>query len=195
MAKRRTLSSDKFLRAYMIGVALGDGNLSNPNGRAVRLRISCDKKYPKLLAHIKKSLRLLLPENNVHVIERGICADVAVYSNQLTKLIGYQWDAGPKDDQNVCVPLWIMDNVCYGRECLRGLLQTDGCIYTDRGYRMVSFVNTGHRLAMDVSIIMENLGHAPNIQKIFQENGKIRYTVRISKNTESFIKDIGLWKK
>lgn len=32
--------------SYIVGVALGDGNLSNPNGRALRLRITCDEKYP-----------------------------------------------------------------------------------------------------------------------------------------------------
>lgn len=31
--------------AYIIGVAIGDGNLSNSNGRAVRLRVTCDNKY------------------------------------------------------------------------------------------------------------------------------------------------------
>lgn len=35
---------DKRNLAYVIGIAFGDGNLSNPNGRAVRLRVSCDKK-------------------------------------------------------------------------------------------------------------------------------------------------------
>ena len=40
------LNSDKNLQAYVIGLALGDGNLSKPGPRAVRLRISCDNKYP-----------------------------------------------------------------------------------------------------------------------------------------------------
>jgi len=50
------LSADPRLRAYLIGVALGDGNLSNPNGRAVRLRITCDTKYPALIAKIRGAL-------------------------------------------------------------------------------------------------------------------------------------------
>ena len=39
--------------AYIIGIALGDGNLSNPNKRAVRLRITCDTGYPGLIENIK----------------------------------------------------------------------------------------------------------------------------------------------
>jgi len=44
------------LLAYVVGVALGDGNLSNPNGRATRLRITCDAKYPRLARKIARSL-------------------------------------------------------------------------------------------------------------------------------------------
>ena len=47
------LHADPQLQAYVVGVAIGDGNLSNPNGRAVRLRITCDKKYPALIARIR----------------------------------------------------------------------------------------------------------------------------------------------
>jgi hypothetical protein len=44
-----SLNPDPELQAYVIGLAIGDGNLSNPNGRAIRLRISCDTNYPHLL--------------------------------------------------------------------------------------------------------------------------------------------------
>jgi hypothetical protein len=44
-----SLHPDSELHAYVLGLAIGDGNLSNPNGRAVRLRITCDTKYPILI--------------------------------------------------------------------------------------------------------------------------------------------------
>ena len=53
--------------AYVIGVALGDGNLSNPNGRAVRLRITCDKKYPILINKMRAAIQFILPENKVSI--------------------------------------------------------------------------------------------------------------------------------
>lgn len=54
---------EKKVLAYIVGVALGDGNLSNPNGRAVRLRITCDAKYPLLSQKIIANLKILLPKN------------------------------------------------------------------------------------------------------------------------------------
>ena len=57
------LHPDSELHAYVIGVAIGDGNLSNPNGRATRLRITCDTSYPAFTAKIRSALERLLPEN------------------------------------------------------------------------------------------------------------------------------------
>jgi hypothetical protein len=189
------LSENKKLRAYIIGLSLGDGNLSNPNGRAVRLRITCDKRYTKLLRHIIESLRTLFPQNRVGTVRKRGCVDVSVYSNQLTTLLGWRWDRGPKDKQNVRVPPWIKRNAGFSKECLRGLLQTDGSLYNDRGYSMVNFVNTGASLTSDVFSMMKGLGYAPHIQKSQQVNGKMRRTVRLSRDVPQFVKDIDFWKK
>ncbi len=191
----KILNPNRLLQAYIIGVALGDGNLSNPNGRAVRLRITCDKKYPKLMNHIKNSLQSLLPENKVSSIDRIGCVDIYTYSNQLPGLIGYPWDGGPKIIQNVGVPLWINDEIQFTKECLRGLFQTDGCIYRDRGYLMVNFTSAGKQLADDVFSMMNKLEYYPHVQKIYQNKIYVRYTVRLSKNVERFIEEIDFWKE
>lgn len=80
---------DKQNLAYVIGVALGDGNLSNPNKRATRLRITCDSVYPKLGKEIKTSLELLFPTNKVSYVKRkeGTCFDISVYFNKLNEYI------------------------------------------------------------------------------------------------------------
>jgi DNA-binding transcriptional regulator WhiA len=195
MLLHRSLNPDKFLQSYIIGVALGDGNLSNPNGRAVRLRVTCDKKYPKLIVHIKSSLKALLPENKVGLVNKTGCIDISVYSNQLPELIGYPWNGGPKIVQDVGVPIWIKSNVQYYKECLRGLFQTDGCIYNDRGYVMVNFTSAGKRLADDVLLMMNKLEYHPHVQKIYQNKIYVRYTVRLSKDVKGFIKEINLWKE
>ena len=60
---------------------------------------------------------------------------------------------------------------------------------------MVNFTNAGKRLANDVLSMIERLGYYPHIQKIYQKGIYLRYTVRLSKNVENFIEEIGLWKK
>ncbi|OHA34847.1 MAG: hypothetical protein A2928_01445 [Candidatus Taylorbacteria bacterium RIFCSPLOWO2_01_FULL_45_15b] len=187
-------SSSKSLHAYIIGLALGDGNLSNPNGRATRLRITCDKKYPQLITEVQASLTKLLPSNKVSVINRTNCVDISCYSNHFENLLRWKVSLGSKFRQKVRVPDWIKAKNIYIKECLRGLLQTDGSIYLDRGYTMVNFVSCIPTLAMDVISMMNQLGYKPNIQK-FTSSNLDKYTIRISRRSTEFINEINLWKK
>ncbi len=180
---------DKKTLAYIVGVALGDGGLSNPNGRAVRLRISCDTKYPAIIENITSAIKKLLPTNKISQVKmKARCVDISCYSNKWESLLGWKARGGSKEKQKVKIPDWIKNNKTYSRYCLRGLFETDGSVYTDRGYKMANFVTIIPTLANDVMEIITMLGFKPNIQKIKKENGKTKHTIRISKNTEKFIK-------
>ena len=185
--------TNKKLLAYIIGVALGDGNLSNPNKRAVRLRITCDKKYPKLIEHIQGKIKLLFPENKVSIVEKGNAVDINCYSNKWEEILGWKAKGGSKIVEKSRIPNWITKDIEYGKECLRGLLQTDGSIYKDRGYLMVNFTSASYVIIEDVKTILEKIDFHVNLRKV-EEGGKIKYVLRISKRTEEFIKIIDLWK-
>ena len=91
--------TDKNNLAYIIGVALGDGNLSNSNGRATRLRVSCDTKYPAIISSIVSALKKLLPENKVSIVEiQKSHIDVSCYSNKLEGFLGWKAKAGSIKD-------------------------------------------------------------------------------------------------
>lgn len=188
------LSEEKEKLAYLIGIALGDGNLSNPNGRATRLRISCDAKYAKLADEIAATIKFLLPKNSVgRAKKQGRCFDVSVYSNRLNEWMPWKVGGGPKALQKARVPVWIRENNDYTRHCLRGLIQTDGCIYTDRGYPMVCFTNNCKELADDVRDMMIQLGFKPSFMAVRVRTGT-KYTARIARETERFIKVLDLYK-
>lgn len=109
---KKYLNPDKELQAYIIGIALGDGNLSNPNGRAVRLRITCDRKYPYLIKQIISSIKKLLPDNKVSIVIRAkTFLDISCYSNYWEKFLGWKVGLGPKHKQNVSVPKWIKKKI------------------------------------------------------------------------------------
>ena len=59
---------------------------------------------------------------------------------------------------------------------------------------MVNFTNAGKRLANDVFCMMKGLGYYPHMQKVYQKDIYFRYTVRLSKDVDNFIKEINLWK-
>lgn len=188
MIKKNTTS------AYVVGVALGDGNLSNPNGRATRLRITCDKKYPKIIDRIATSLQEILPENKVSLIDRKSCFDISCYSNELESFLGWKASAGSKEKQNVRVPRWVYEKDAYMKSCLKGLFETDGSIYEDRKYIYANFTTILFDLSEDVMNMTTKLGVEARRQKSIQPNGKIKYVVRVSKNSSTFIKMINLEK-
>jgi len=128
----------------------------------------------------------MLSENKVSLIHRKNCTDVSVYSNHLPELLEWKWNNGPKDKQNVTVPDWVKKDLSFTRECLRGLLQTDGSIYKDRGYLMINFVNTVPKLSNDVFYMMQQLGYRPNLQELKQGNGKIKHTIRLARDSKKF---------
>jgi LAGLIDADG-like domain len=180
--------------AYILGVALGDGNLSNPNGKAIRLRVTCDKKYPLIIKGIVKNLKIIFLKNKVSIINKGNAVDISVYSNELENLLGWKAKGGSKIKQKVGIPVWIKQNKIYSKECLRGLLQTDGSIYNDRGYKMVNFTSAGYTLIKDTEYILKKIGFLIKARKVI-DRGKTKYVIRISKNVEKLIKIINLWKK
>ena len=186
--------NNKALVAYIIGVALGDGNLSNYSGRAARLRVTCDKKYPELLTRIQKSIRKILPDNKIQIVNRKGCFDVSCYSNYWPKILGWHPDKGSKYVQKVKIPVWILEDPKYTRKCLKGLFETDGCIYIDRKYKMANFVSTIPSLAMQVYESIKFLGYRPNLQTVVPKIGKEKYTIRLSRNAEKFIKEINMEK-
>jgi DNA-binding transcriptional regulator WhiA len=187
------INENKLLQSYIVGLALGDGNLSNPNGRATRLRITCDKKYPHLAKRIAKSLRSLLPQNKISIVDRKEnCIDISVYSNHLEKLLGWKSGEGSKFAQKVSVPRWIKENKEYKINCLKGLIETDGSIYFDRGYKTIMFSTVIPELANDVLEIMNSLEFKPKIYKIKRNssNQKIIYNIKLSKNVSEFLSTI-----
>lgn len=182
--------------AYVVGVALGDGNLSCPNGRALRLRVTCDNKYPDIIEEIVNALSVTLPKNKVSLCERhkGTCCDISVYSNKLTEFIPWENNRGSKIEQNAHVPDWILNNLEYTQSCLKGLIQTDGSIYKDREYVMVNFTNLIKPLIDDVFNMITAIGFQPKIQSSIQKNGNVKYVVRLSRDVENFIHQIKLTK-
>jgi hypothetical protein len=184
------LNPDRRLQAYVIGLAIGDGNLSNPNGRAVRLRITCDSRYPALILKITASLQELLPKNKVSLVgSDGNFVNVSVYSNHLEDLLGWKASGGSKHSQGVQVPDWLFEDSSLRVPCLRGLIETDGSIYSDRGYPMVMFSTVIPQLARQVEAMIRSCGFRPHLYEIRQRPVRwaLKYQVRLSRRVPEFL--------
>jgi DNA-binding transcriptional regulator WhiA len=187
---------DKIIHAYIIGIALGDGNLSRPNGRTTRLRITCDTKYPTIIQEITSALSQLLPKNKVSIVPgpKPTYCNVSVYSEKLNGLLPWKVNNGSKFLQQAHIPMWIFEDTDYHIAVLKGLIQTDGSIYKDRTYTMINFTSIIEPLADDVAKLMELLGFKPTKSKTIQKSGKTKYTIRLARDTDYFLKLTGIHK-
>jgi hypothetical protein len=191
MYKTKPMVWNREVLAYLVGIALGDGNLSNLNGRCVRLRISCDLQYPFLITQIIAALQYVLPESAVNIVnKRTRCLDLCSYSVYWEDILGWKASKGSKFAQSASVPKWIWYKDEYIIACLKGLLETDGSIYNDRGYPMVMFANIVPDLAKNVFHMMKWLGFRPRIYNFIPTtkfNSQRLYHVRLSSKVPQFL--------
>lgn len=180
--------------AYIIGVALGDGNLSNPSGRATRLRITCDTKYPRLIERIGISLKILLPNNKVSIVpEKPTYLNISCYSNKLEAILGWKAREGSKYVQRAHVPSWIFTDINFIKHCLKGLIETDGSVFKDRIYTHINFTTIIPELASDVENVIKKLGYIHSTQHIKEKRPKRpKYVIRICKRSHEFIKELDI---
>ena len=148
-----------------------------------------------LITKICKALEKLFPENKVSIVDRDKgCVDISIYSNHFEKLLGWKAKNGSKFVQKVNVPNWIKENNNYKINCLRGLIETDGSIYNDRGYTMMIFTSVIPALAKDFYDMILSLEFNPHLYLIkrgktaeYKYSQQDVYHIRLSKNVSKFL--------
>lgn len=134
--------------AEFIGIMLGDGNIWNNTIRVIQDKR--EKEYiefvSSLFYHIFKiNFRLFIyKKENVSNLHK-------TYEDLVEILLKYGLKRGKKKISNVGIPDWIFEDKEYLKACLRGLVDTDGCVYfckrEKRGY--IKFTNKSTKLLED----------------------------------------------
>ncbi len=102
--------------------------------------------------------------------------------------MGWRAGRGSKADQAISVPGWIKKSNQYKVHCLRGLIETDGSIYVDRGYRMVIFTTAIPQLAADVGWMIASLGFRAHTYRHQNEEPRSPiFRIRLSKKVDEFL--------
>ena len=130
--------------AYLLGLYLGDGCISESHRQVFRMRIYLDLRYPGIIDSCAASMSRLVPRNKINRLERGGSyatsdepsnVEVSAYSKTWPCLFP-QHGAGTKHTRRIWLAEWQQDLAeRWPRELLRGLIQSDGSrsINTGRG--------------------------------------------------------------
>ena len=155
--------------AEFFGIMMGDGGITNSQ-ICVTLHHIDDLEYSKFVIKLMKKLFDILPSvyhikkmsvNNIVISRSGLVK----YLNSMGLLIGN------KIKQGLNIPSWINKNRSYKIACLRGLVDTDGCIFIHKykvkgkyySYKKLSFTSYSKPLRDSVCFIMKNFGLNPRL--------------------------------
>lgn len=135
--------------AEFVGIILGDGSITH-NQVVVTLHRNDDREYGWYVTKLIVSL-FHVPVG-IYKSKRFLADDLVVSRVNLVKFCVEQLDlkVGNKVKQQVSVPRWIIDDKEFSVACVRGLVDTDGSIfshtYAVKGkkytYKKLSFSNT-----------------------------------------------------
>jgi hypothetical protein len=189
--------------SYVLGLYLGDGyiDLHIPKYHVYKLRISQDTKYPMMIKEQQESIHMLLNTNvNVQYSRTSNCATIYAYKKDLP-LYFPQHGAGLKNTRNVELTPWQRAIVNeYPWEFIKGLIQTDGCYYTQHQsgklYDMYSFFNTSRYIINDFLWVCNLVGLSPVVYpRLTAPVDNISATRSTHSVTFSKRRDVGLIKQ
>lgn len=158
--------------AEFVGIMLGDGGISE-HQMTVTLHRVTDKEYSLF---VRKLIKKLFGLKAGTYCDNKFLADSIVISR--TNLVKYcigelGLKKGNKVKQQVDIPNWIKENKRCSVACLRGLIDTDGCVilhkYLSKGkkycYKKVSFTSRSKPLLLSASSILLGIGVRHRITK------------------------------
>ncbi len=145
--------------AEFIGIMLGDGNIWKN-----RIRIAFDKRNLKYIDYasslFEKIFRIKLKKE---ILERTnqaylYCTNLFV----VEELLKFGLMRGNKIQNKIGIPKWIKENKNYSKKCIKGLIDTDGCIYLCKREKQIyiKFTNFNRILLLDFKKLTKNFGYS-----------------------------------
>ena len=163
--------------AEFVGIVLGDGGISKYQ-ISISFNSENEKKYGKFVKSLIK--RLFDVYISTCYDKKSASFDLLVSRSRLVcfciEKLGLK--RGNKVKQQVDIPEWIKQNQSYLITCVRGLMDTDGCVFTHRykvngklySYKKLAFKNSSYPLIKSVYDFLKNtILLRPRISKDLKE--------------------------
>ncbi len=158
--------------AEFMGIVFGDGGINNDWQLVISLNSERDLEYSKYVVKLIKTLFSLeisirkRPRQNTLVI---VCSSM----NLLDFLIEKGAVKGNKIRQKFDIPKWISGNSSYEKAFVRGVVDTDGCLYTHK-HKVAGkvYTNIGFCFASSSPPLLKSVG---NILRLVGIEPHIKY--------------------
>ena len=164
--------------AELIGIIHGDGGNNNPWQLVITMNSNSDLEYSQYVKNlinslfdIKIAIRKRRNRNAIVLVSSG--------RNLIDFLVRKGAVRGNKVKQQIDAPNWIMNNELYKINFVRGLVDTDGCLYIHK-----HFTKQGSKLHQNIGLCFSNssLNLIKRVSRILKGN---KIEPHISKNKKN----------
>ena len=165
--------------AELIGIILGDGHLTKNFQHCLCITL-CEDEKQLINRTITLCQRTIEKTPKKYPLKDSRAIQLKLNSKELVKrFVELGLHTGDKVENQVGVPNWIMEKEEYQKRCLRGLIDTDGCIYTQsRDSRtIIRFKNRSNPLLVGFKEMCRTLNISPS-------NGGGQYSVQVASQPE-----------
>ncbi len=150
--------------AEFMGIMLGDGGLTRYQV-TVTLHAIDDKEYGVYVKSFMQKLFSATPSLYFRTDSKAFCIVIA-RKKAVSFLCSQGLLVGNKVKHQIKIPDWILENKKYSLACMRGLMDTDGSMYTHRytiagkeyKYKKLCFSSASAPLRKDVLFILHRFG-------------------------------------
>jgi hypothetical protein len=153
-----------------VGIMIGDGSITKSQIQ-ISMSSVVDKEYSD---HVKTLIEELF--NVSPSIINIPCSNVIKIIVSRKNLVDYCKKIGLKEGNklknHLSIPFWIKNNTAYKKSCLRGIMDTDGCIFSEchkyknkiYKYKRWNITSASPYLRKDISDILNDLDFSPKIR-------------------------------
>ncbi len=205
--KRVLLPTPSVNLAEFFGIMIGDGGINNPWQANITLNSIKDKRYSEYISDLCKNLFNIYP-----AIRKRKGTNTMVISLASTTLVDFLvymgLRRGNKLKQGLGIPAWIMKVPTFKRACLRGLIDTDGCMFihkhnfSNKKFQSIGlcFTSASEKLLGQVMEILSGLkisGHISTRKKdvfLYNKADIARYMRLIGSSNERIISVYKRWR-
>lgn len=114
--------------AEAVGIILGDGGVSRHQVQIALDRVG-DEAYSRV---VQKLFYKIFGIHVARYYRENVISITLSSANLVDYLAAIGVGQGNKVRRQVDIPDWVKENAVFARACLRGLIDTDGCVYSDR---------------------------------------------------------------
>ncbi len=174
--------------AEFFGIMMGDGGINNPWQANITLNSIKDALYSQYVQDLCEKLFGIVP-----TIRKRKTRNALVVSLASTSIVDFLVEnglvRGNKLRTGLKIPKWILESSLYKQVCVRGLVDTDGCIFVHvhkihgKVYRNIGlcFTSYSRELIFQMADIFAEFGIMPHITKrgqdiyLYQADAVLRY--------------------